>query len=193
MATSRAGKWTTLQKLTPVIVGLVILFLLGLILYLHRAYRRRGSSRRAQGDNSYLGHRRNQSALSVNSASYLNHSPSPLSVHRIRFFFRGMFPIREQRRNSAWNIEGESTLSRRPSAAYDPPPPPEDDPLFTPTTPSFPSHDTPPVSSAPARAPFQTISRWVDICKPIERQRLPSCQPIGTEKQQIRNRRRRSP
>ena len=167
MIASRAGGWTTLQKVTPVIVGLGVLILVGLIWCLHRAYRRRRYSRRAQdmytGTNNHLGHRRNQSSLSYSSTSYLNAAgPGQLSlpVHRIKFFFRGMFPVRERQRNSDWNIEGETGHSRRSSAAYDPPPRPESGSSFAPAPSVLVQNDTPPVSPEVAWSPFQTISRW---------------------------------
>jgi len=165
MIIPRTGEWTSLQKITPVIVGLAVLALVGLIWLLYR-YRRRKSSRRAQGANRFPGHHRNESAASYSSTSYLNTmNPSqlPLPVHRIRFFFSGMFPVRERRRNSDWNIEGEPGLPRRSSVAYDPPSHRESDSFFTSTPSVHARNDTPPTSPTTTRSPrspFQAISRW---------------------------------
>lgn len=163
MNASQLGGWTTVQKLTPVIVGLSVLILAGLIWCLHRTHRRRRSLRRAQGTNGYLGHHRNGSSLSYSSTSHLNaQSPGQqrLPVHRIRFFFRGMFPVRERHKSSDWNIEGESVHSRRSSVAYDPPPDRESGSFSTSMPIDHAQNDTPPTSPAVTWSPFQTISRW---------------------------------
>jgi hypothetical protein len=172
MITSRLGGWTTLQKVTPVIVGLGVLILVGVIWCLHRAYRRRRYSRRAQADtNSYFGHRRNPSALSYSSTSHLNPTPPrqlSIPVHRIKFFFRGMLPVRERQRNSSWNIEGEIGHFRRSSAAYDPPPRPESGSSFVPVPSVRVQNDTPPASPEVNWSPLQTISRWWASINPIQ-------------------------
>ena len=167
MTTLQVGDWTTLQKVTPVIVGLGVLILAGLFWYLCRVYRRRRSSRRAQGaysrTNHSLGHRRDESAGSYSSTSHLkamNASELSLPLHRIRYFFSGMFPVRERRRNSDWNIEGEPGLPRRSSITNDPSSHRESDSFFTPTSSIHAQNDTPPTSPAVNWSPFQTISRW---------------------------------
>ena len=160
MITSPTGGWTTLQKVTPVIVGLGVLILVGLIWCLGRVYKRRKYARRAQG--TYPSHRRNQSTLSYSSTSHLNPAdPGRLSLpmHRIPFFFRGMFPARGQK-NPDWNIEGESTLSRRSSVAYDSPPHPESGSLLEPAPGIAVEDGTPPVSPAETWSPFRAVSRW---------------------------------
>lgn len=158
MILSRAEQWSTLQKVTPVIVGLGVLILVGLIWYFCRAYRRRKYSRRAQGVYS-LGHRRDDSAGSYSSTSHLNPNQLSLPVHRIRYFFNGMLPVRERRRNPDWNIEGEPRLSRRSSVVYDPPSRRESG-SFTPAPSVHVQNDTPPISPAVTWSPLQTISRW---------------------------------
>jgi len=172
MITLRAGKWNTLQKLAPVIVGLGILILAGLTWCFCRAYRRRKSSRRAQGaypgTNHFLGHRRNESAGSYSSTSHLNAmNPSQLSlpVRRLRFFFSGMMPVRERRRGSDWNIEGEPELPRRSAVVYDPPLRRESVSLFTPPPSIHAQNDTPPTSPT-TWSPFQTVSRWWTSANP---------------------------
>ena len=149
------------------IVGLVVLILVGLFLWLYRAYRRRISSRRAQdaypGPNQTLAHRRGESAGSYSSTSHLNSAnPSQLSlpVHRIRFFFSGMLPVRERRRDTGWNIEGDPGLSRRPPAVYDPPVRRESDSFSTPTPSIHAQNDPPPTPTAATWPPLQKISRW---------------------------------
>jgi hypothetical protein len=159
MITSRKGQWSTLQKLTPVVAGLGVLILIGLIWYFCRAYRRRRYSRRAQGVYS-LGHRRSESAGPYSSTSRLNPSQLSLPVHRIRFFFSGMLPVRKQRRNPDWNIEGEPELPSRSSVAYDPPPRRESGSFSAPAPSVHAQNDTPPASPAVTWSPFQTISRW---------------------------------
>ena len=68
--------------------------------------------------------------------------------------------MRERPRNTGWNIEGESALSRRSSAAYDPPPRPESGYSTGPVPSVHVQNDTPPVSPVTASSTFQTISRW---------------------------------
>lgn len=160
MVTSRAGQWSTIQKLTPVLTGLGVLILVGLIWCFYRAYRQRRYSRRAQGVYP-LGHRRNESADSYSSVNRLNPSQLSLPVHRIRFFFSGMLPVRGRRRDPGWNIEGEPELPRRSPVAYDPPPSRrESGSLFTHTPDVHAQNDTPPASPAVTWSPLQTISRW---------------------------------
>ena len=158
MIASRAGQWSTIQKVAPVIVGLGVLILVGLIWCFYRAYRRRRYSRRAQGVYS-LGHRRDDSAGSYSSTSHLNPSRLSLPVHRVRYFFSGMLPVRERRRNSDWNIDGEPELPRS-STVYDPPSRRESGSLLTPAPSVHAQNDTPPASPAVTWSPFQTISRW---------------------------------
>ena len=167
MVASQAGEWTTLQKLTPVIVGLGILILLGLVWCFYRAYRRRKYSRRAQGmylgTNRSLGHHRNGSAGSYSSTSHLNAmnaSQLSLPMHRIRFFFSGMLPVRERRRGSDWNIEGDPGLPRRSFVIDDSSSRRESEPFFTPTPSIHTRNDTLPASPATTRLPFQRMSRW---------------------------------
>lgn len=159
MITPGAGQWSTIQKLTPVLVGLGVLILVGLVWCFRRAYRRRRYSRRAQGPYP-LGHRRNESADSYSSVNRLNPSQLSLPVHRIRFFFSGMLPVRGRRRDPNWNIEGETELPRRSPVAYDPPSRRESGSLFTHTPDVHAQNDTPPASPAATWSPFQTISRW---------------------------------
>ena len=167
MISSRTGQWTTLQKITPVIVGLGVLILVGLIWCFYRAYRRRNYSRRAQGAYS-IGHRRNESGGSYSSTSHLNPNQLSLPVHRIRFFFSGMLPVRERRRGSDWNIEGEPELPRRSSVTYDPPSHQENESLFAPGHSVHTQNDSPPASPAIPRSPFQTISRWWTSVSPTK-------------------------
>ena len=178
---SPAGGWTTLQKVTPVIVGLGVLFLAGLVWYLHRAYKRRRYSRRAQDSDNYFGHQRNQSALSFSSTSHLNPGQLSLPVHRIRFFFRGMFPVRERRRNSGWNIEGESGLSSRCSVAYDPPLRPQSG-SSDPAPSVHVQNDTPPLSPTITASPFQTISRWWTSISPSKNRDYQTVHLLSTRK-----------
>ena len=169
MTATRAGGWTTLQKITPVIVGLGVLILVGLFWWFCRVYRRRRSSRRAQGSNISLSHRRGESAGSYTSTSHLNAmdgSQLSLPVHRIRFFFSGMLPVRERRRGSDWNIEGEPGLPRRSSIPYDSPERRETDSFFTPGPSAHARNDTPPASPGATWSPFQTISRWWTSASP---------------------------
>ena len=161
MVSSRTGQWTTIQKLAPVIVGLGVLILVGLIWCFYRAYRRRKYSPREQGVYS-IGHRRNESAGSYSSTSHLNPNRLSLPVHRIRFFFRGMLPVRERRRSLDWNIEGEPELPRRSSVTYDPPSHRESESFFRPAPSVHTQNDSPPASPETPWSPFQTISRlWV--------------------------------
>lgn len=182
MFASRVEGWTTLQKVTPVIVGLGVLILVGLIWCLHSAYRRRKYSRRAQGTGDYFGHHRNQSALSFSSTSHLNPGQLSLPVHRIRFFFRGMFPVRERRRNSGWNIEGESGLSRRSSVAYDPPLRPENGSSSGHAPSIHVQNETPPVSPTTASSPFQTIYRWWTAITPSKNRDYQTVHLLSTRK-----------
>lgn len=163
------------------IVGLGVLIVVGLIWCLRRAYRRRRYSRRAQGTGNYFGHHRNQSALSYSSTSHLNPGQLLLPVHRIRFFFRGMFPVRERRRNSGWNIEGEPGLSRR-SSAYDAPLRPESGSSFGPVPSVHVQNDTPPVSPATTPSPFQTISRWWTSISPSKNRDYQTVHLLSTRK-----------
>lgn len=167
MVASRAGRWTTLQKIAPVIVGLVVLVLVGLTWWLYRIYARRRPSRRAQDvysrTNHPFSHRRDESTGSYSSTSHLNAmSPSQLShpVHRLRFFFSGMLPVRERRKNSDWNIEGEPDLPRRSPVADDPPEHRESDSFFTPTPSIHTQNDPSPTSPVTTWSPLQTMSRW---------------------------------
>ena len=180
MTTTRAGGWTTLQKVTPVIVGLGVLIVVGLIWCLCRVYKRRRYSRRAQGT---IRHYRNQSGLSFSSTSHLNSAPPSkysLPVHRIRFFFRGMFPERGHR-GPSWNIEGESGPSR-PSGAYDPPSRPESGSSFT----SLPSvhvqNDTPPISPEVTWSPFRGVSRWWSSISPTRGRDYQAVHLLSTRK-----------
>ena len=165
MITPRADGWSNTQKVTPVIVGLGVLVLVGLFWWLYRTYRRRISSRRAQnaypGTNRSPAHRRGESAGSYSSTSHLNSAnPSQVSlpVHRIRFFFSGMFPVRERRRDTGWNIEGDPGLSRRTPAAYDPPSRRESGSFSTPS--AHAQNDPPPTPTTATWPPFQKLSRW---------------------------------
>lgn len=181
MFTSRAGGWTTLQKVTPVIVGLGVLILAASIWYLRRTYRRRRYSRRAQPVGNYFSHRRNQSTLSYSSTSHLNPGQLSLPVHRIRFFFRGLLPVRERPRNSDWNIEGESGFSRRSSAAYDLHPRPESgSPGSAPSI--HVQNDSPPVSPKTIPSPFQTISRWWTSISPSRNKDYQTVHLLSTRK-----------
>jgi len=173
MTTLRTGRWSTLQKLVPVIVGLGILIVAGLTWWFYRTYRRRRSSRRAQGlypgTNHFLGHRRNESGGSYSSTSHLNAmNPSQLSlpVRRIRLFFSGMLPVRERRRGSDWNIEGEPVLPRRSAVIYDTPSRRESVSFFTPPPSVHAQNDTPPASPITNWSPFRTISRWWTSANP---------------------------
>lgn len=166
MITPRAEEWTTLQKITPVIVGLAVLILAGLVWWLYRVCVRRRPSRRAQdtysGANRSSFHRRGESAGSNSSTSHLNPthaSPLSLPVHRIRYFFSGMLPVRERRRNTDWNIEGDPGFPRRSSTAYDLPSRRESDSYFTPPPSAHTQNDTPPTSPV-AWSPIRAMSRW---------------------------------
>lgn len=149
------------------IVGLGVLVLVGLFWWLYRTHRRHASSRRAQnaypGTNRTPAHRRGESAGSYSSTSHLN-SPNTsqvsLPVHRIRFFFSGMFPVRERRRDTGWNIEGDPGLSRRTPAVYDPPSHRDSNSFSTPTPSIHAQNDLPPTPTAATWPPFQRISRW---------------------------------
>lgn len=165
MITPRADGWSNAQKVAPVIVGLGVLILVILFWWLYRVYRRRMSSRRAQdaypGANHPLAHRRGESAASYSSTSHLNStnaSQLSLPVHRIRFFFSGMFPVRERRRNSNWNIEGDSGFPGRTPAIYDPPSRRGSDSFST--SGIHARNDPPPTSTVATWPPIQKISRW---------------------------------
>lgn len=175
-----SGGWTTLQKVTPVIVGLGVLIVVGLIWCLCRAYKRRRHSRRAQGT---FRHHRNQSGLSFSSTSHLNSAaPSQYSlpVHRIRFFFRGMFPMRGHR-SPSWNIEGESGPSR-PSAPYDPPSRPESGSSFTSVPSVHVQNDTPPISPEVTWSPFRGVSRWWSSISPTKGRDYQAVHLLSTRK-----------
>jgi len=153
-----------MQKIAPVIVGLGVLILVGLSWWLYHAYRRRTSSRRAQnaypGANRSLAHRRGESAGSYSSTSHLNPSQLSLPVHRIRFFFSGMFPVRERRRKPDWNIEGDPGLPGRSTVVYDLPSRRESDSFSTPTPTIHARNEPPPTSTVTTWPPLQRISRW---------------------------------
>lgn len=156
--------------------------LVGLIWCLRRAYRQRKYSRRAQGTDNYFGRHRNQSALSYSSTSHLNPGQLPPPLHRVRFFFRGMFPVRERRRNPSWNIEGESGLSRGSSAAYDPPSRPESGYSSGPAPSVHVQNETPPISPVTASSPFQTISRWWTSISPSKNRDYQTVHLLSTRK-----------
>ena len=140
------------------IVGLGVLIIVGLIWCFYRACRRRKSSRRAQ-NLYFIGHRRGESTGSHSSISHLNPNRLSVPVHRICFFFNGMLPVRERRRNPDWNIEGEPGSSRRSSIADDSPSRRGSD-SFVSAPNIHAQNDTPPASPAAAWSPLQTISRW---------------------------------
>ena len=184
MTTPRTGQWNVLQKIAPVIVGLGILVLVGSFWCWYRFYKRRKSSRRAQdmypGMDHSPTHRRNESAASYSSTTRLNASQLSLPVHRVRFFFSGMLPVRERQRNSDWNIEGEPRLPRRSSVAYDPSSRRESDSLFT-HAPSM-QNDTPPNSPVTNWSPLQTISRWWMSANPSKSKDYQSVHLLSTRK-----------
>ena len=171
------------------IVGLGVLVFVGLCWWLYHTYRRRISSRRAQ--NAYPGpsqtpaHRRGESGGSYSSTSHLNSAnPSQLSlpVQRIRFFFSGMFPVRERRRDTAWNIEGDPGFSRRTPAVYDPPIHRASNSFSTPTPIIHAQDDPPPTSAAAAWPPFQKISRWWASVNPSKGREYQAVHLVPTRK-----------
>ena len=96
----------------------------------------------------------------------MNPSQLSLPVHRIRFFFSGMLPVRERRRGSDWNIEGEPEPPRRSPVAYDPPSHQENDSFFPHTPSVHTQNDTPPTSPVATWSPFRTVSRWWTSASP---------------------------